>query len=430
MVALTHKTRLARVAPLALALAGCKGPGAELEQARAVGTLARAGAFAPLGPGERGFVLRAGKVFTMDAEDRVLAPGMVLVRDGRIEAVGTSFDVPQGFELVDCGERWLTPGLVDLHTHIHAGGFGDINDMVMPVNPEYRSAPALVPGNELIQRAVAGGVTTLFGIPGSGTSLSGAGVLYKPKLASTYEEGVLRDPGGVKIAQDSNPQRGAGDLGVSRAGLSWILEDINDKARAANAEGRREPWLENLQKVHSLEIPVLIHTAGSDGVANTTRMWRGRYPVRSVLSHGCFDAWKVAPFVAAMGMPANNGPRTIEFTSSRNGRITGISKEYADVGVPLVSINTDSPVVPQEELFLQAAMSARYGADGYLMLRAMTIHPAIVFGIDDRVGSLEPGKDADLVARAGNPLDPRAAVDVVWIDGRIEYDRVRDGQKF
>jgi imidazolonepropionase-like amidohydrolase len=418
---------LGRLAPFALALGACQ---ASSRDVHAIDTRAADGAFLALADGEQGFVVRAGKVFTMDADDRVLAPGMVLVRGGRIAAVGASFDLPAGFALVDCGDAWLTPGLVDLHTHIHAGGFGDINDMVLPVNPEYRSSPTVVPGNEQIQRAVAGGVTTLFGIPGSGTSLSGASVLYKSKLHSSYEAGVLHDPGGIKVAQDSNPQRGAGDLGASRAGLAWILEDVNDKARAANAQQRRDPALQNLQRVHARELPILIHTAGSDGVANTARMWRGRYPVRSVLSHGCFDAWKVAPFVAEMGMPTNNGPRTIEFTSSRNGRITGITKQYADAGVPLLSINTDSPVVPQEELFLQAAMSARYGADGYLMLRAMTIHPAVAFGIDDRVGSLEPGKDADLVVRRGDPLDPRAAVDVVWIDGRVEYDRARDGQKF
>ncbi len=388
------------------------------------------GAFAALAPGDSGVVLRAQKVFTMDAENRVLSPGMVLVRNGKIGAVGQSFDVPVGFEVIDYGPSWLTPGLVDLHTHIHANGFGDINDMVLPVNPEFRASATVIPGNPMLARAIAGGVTTLFGIPGSGTSMGGVGVLYKPKLNCTYEGGVLHDPGGIKVAQDSNPQRGAGDLGASRAGLAWILEDINDKARAANAQGRRDPQLENLMKVHARELPILIHTAGSDGVANTARMWRGHYKVRSVLSHGCFDAWKVAPYIAKMGMPSNNGPRTIEYSSSRNGRITGISAEYIEVGVPLVSINTDSPVVPEEELFLQAAMSARYGADGYTMLRAMTIHPAIAFGIEDRVGSLEVGKDADLVVRQGDPLDPRAAVEVVWIDGRIEYDSARDGQVF
>ena len=86
--------------------------------------------------------------------------------------------------------------------------------------------------------------------------------------------------------------------------------------------------------------------------------------------------------------------------------------------------------MPQEELFLQGAMSARLGADSYTMLRAMTIHPARSFGIDKRVGSLEPGKDADIVLRAGSPLDPRAQVELVLIDGQIQYDRKRDGQWF
>jgi len=412
----------------ALGLCACRSTATPDSGAR--DTLASPGALRALAQGDSGVVIRAEKVFTMDAQDHVFAPGMLLVRNGKIEAVGASFPVPEGFEVVDYGSAWLTPGSVDLHTHIHAGGFGDINDMVLPVNPEFRASASMTPGNPLIQRAIAGGVTTLFGIPGSGTSMGGVGILYKPKLHDSYESGVLHDPGGIKVAQDSNPQRGAGDLGVSRAGLSWILEDVNDKARAALAQGRKDPRLENLMKVHAGELPILIHTAGSDGVANTTRMWRGKYHVRSVLSHGCFDAWRVAPYVAKMGMPANNGPRTIEYVSTRDGRFTGIAKEYLDAGVPLVSINTDSPVVPEEELFLQAAMSARYGADGYTMLRAMTIHPAMAFGIDDRVGSLEPGKDADLVLRTGDPLDPRAAVETVWIDGHLEYDRARDGQVF
>jgi imidazolonepropionase-like amidohydrolase len=86
--------------------------------------------------------------------------------------------------------------------------------------------------------------------------------------------------------------------------------------------------------------------------------------------------------------------------------------------------------MPQEELFLQGAVSARLGADAYEMLKAVTIHPARVFGLDERVGSLEPGKDADIVVRTGDPLDPRAAVECVFIDGRVEYDRRRDGQWF
>jgi imidazolonepropionase-like amidohydrolase len=116
--------------------------------------------------------------------------------------------------------------------------------------------------------------------------------------------------------------------------------------------------------------------------------------------------------------------------STRDGRITGTAAKYLAAGAKDLSLNTDSPVMPQEELFLQGAMSARYGADDYLMLRGCTIAPARVFGLDDRVGSLEVGKDADIVLHNGSPLDPRARVERVYIDGVLQYDRQRDGQWF
>ena len=163
---------------------------------------------------------------------------------------------------------------------------------------------------------------------------------------------------------------------------------------------------------------------------NTARMWRQTYDTISTVSHGSFDGWKAARALAEMGMPVNHGPRTMDYQSSRNGRINGSSAEFAAAGVPLFSLNTDSPVVSEEEFFLQGAMSARYGGDSYFMLRAMTIHPAQVFRIDHRVGSLEVGKDGDVVVRTGDPLDPRAAVELVLIDGKTEYDRKRDKQLF
>jgi imidazolonepropionase-like amidohydrolase len=363
-----------------------------------------------------------GKLLTVDDSDQVFSPGMLLVEAGKIRYVGAPVEVPEGYRSFELARAWAAPGMVDLHTHIHTGGWGDINDMVNAVNPEYRTSPTIRPGNNFIQRGCAGGVTTLFGIPGSGTNISGFGVLYKSKSGPAYEDAVLADPGGMKVAQDSNPQRRAGDFGATRAGMGWILEDVNDRAIAAARNGG-DPALDQLSRVHSGELPVLIHTAGSQGVVNTARMWRERYGTRAVLSHGSFDGWKAALAVAATGMPVNHGPRTMDFVSSRNGRINGSGAAYIDAGVPLFSLNTDSGVVPQEELFLQGAMTARYGAEPYQMLRALTIHPAKAFGIDDRVGSLEPGKDADIVIYDGDPIDPRSAVQLVFIDGAIEYDR-------
>ena len=175
-------------------------------------------------------------------------------------------------------------------------------------------------------------------------------------------------------------------------------------------------------------VPVLIHCAGSDGVAATVRMWRVNYPTRSVLSHGSFDGYKLASWVAEMGMPVNHGPRTMDYYSTRSGRLEASAYEYWKSGGPNFSLNTDSQIVPEEEFFLQGAMSARGGADAYQMLRALTIHPAKALGIDARVGSLEAGKDADIVIWTGDPLDPRNRVELVIIDGEVQYDRKKDGQ--
>jgi imidazolonepropionase-like amidohydrolase len=384
---------------------------------------------ADLGPEDEGVALRCGRVLTVDAEDQVFDPGLILVKNGRIAYVGKTRDIPRGYRVEDHPDLWAAPGMVELHAHILGPG-RDINDMVYPVNAELRVSAALVPGNADIRRACAGGVTTLYGIPGSGTSIGGFGVVFKARTHATYDEAVVRDPGGMKVAQSYNPERRAGDLGATRAGLSWILEQYNEEARAMNREGTSTPALENLQKIHNRELPVLIHSAGSDGYPAAARMWQVKNGVRAVLSHGCFDAHLTAPWIVGTGVPLNVGPREIDFASTHDGRITGVAARYLAAGAKDLSLCTDSPVVPQEELFLQGAVAARYGADSYTMLRAVTIAPARVFGLDDSVGSLEVGKDADIVLRTGDPLDPRSRVERVFIDGRVEYDRRHDGQWF
>ncbi|MEM9379464.1 MAG: amidohydrolase family protein [Planctomycetota bacterium] len=376
-------------------------------------------------------VLHVGKVLTMNDADDVVAPGMLVLEGGKIAYAGPIVERPDLPEPVVDAAAWAAPGFVDLHTHIHGGGFGDINDMVRAVNPELRAAPAYRPNNPLIQVGRAGGVTTLFGIPGSGTNMGGFGIVYKSRATGGFPASVVRDPGGLKVAQDSNPQgRNATDFGVSRAGMEWNLRDVNQRAAAMRDQGRRDVTLENLAKVLARELPVLIHTAGSEGVVNAARMWKVKHGATAVVSHGSFDGWKSAQALAEAGIPVNHGPRTIDYFSSREGRIVGSGAEFVAAGVQLFSLNTDSSVIPQETFFLQGSMSARYGADPYLMLRALTIHPAQSFDLADRVGSLEVGKDADVVLWDGDPLDPRSAVRCVYIDGDLEYDRERDGQLF
>ncbi|MEY2785868.1 MAG: hypothetical protein RL277_2080 [Planctomycetota bacterium] len=380
--------------------------------------------------GDTGHAIVVSKVIACDDGDSVYSPGLVVTRNTKIEYVGPVREVPAGYAYHDFRSAIAVPGMVDLHSHVQSGGFGDTNDMVMPVNPEYRASSALRPSNRLVKLACAAGVTTLFGIPGSGTSMSGFGILYKTKTSGTFEDCVLRNPGGLKVAQAYNPERRAGDLGQTRAGLAWILEDVNAMALGATRQGRNDPALVNLQRVHSRDLPILIHCAGSDSFPAAARMWQEKYGTRCVLSHGCFDAHATAPYIVETGAPINAGPRTMDYLSTRDGRITGTAAVYLAAGARNLSLNTDAPVMPQEELFLQGAMSAHLGADSYQMLRAVTIHPARSFGIDDRVGSLESGKDADVVITTGDPLDPRSRVELVLIDGQIQYNRGAEGQLF
>ena len=177
----------------------------------------------PLAPGEEGWALRCAKVLTCDDDDHMYARGLILVRGSKIAYVGPERAIPGGYTLLDLDAGWAAPGMVELHSHIHSGGFGDTNDMVVPVNPEFRACTAFRPSNPAVRVACAGGVTTLYGIPGSGTSMSGFGLLYKSKTQATYDEAVVQSVAGMKIAQSYNPERGAGDFGLTRAGLSWIL---------------------------------------------------------------------------------------------------------------------------------------------------------------------------------------------------------------
>ncbi|HED65837.1 MAG TPA: hypothetical protein ENJ09_09815 [Planctomycetes bacterium] len=386
---------------------------------------------------EAGLAIRVGKLLTMDDADRVFDPGMILVEAGRITYVGEPIEVPDSFRRIDEPRLWAFPGLVDLHTHIHATGWFDLNDMVVPLSQDLRATPAFEPHEPRLAYALAAGVTSLFGIPGSGTSIGGFGLFYKSKSSGTFEDVVFKDPGGMKSAFNFNPQRSR-DLGASWAGLTWNVQHLCDalvaRADLDSTGNHADPadWeTENLERVLAGDLPVLVHCASAEGVAGVVRMWRLRYDTAAVVSHGSWDGHLAAAFCAATDTPVNHGPRVLNFTSMRReGRVQGGAEAFLAAGVPNFSLNTDSPIVPEEELFLQGSMSARLGADAYAMLQALTSHPADSFLVGDRIGSLEVGKDADIVLSTGDPLDPRSRVEFVFIDGEVQYSARDDGQLF
>lgn len=383
-------------------------------------------------------VLRAAKALTCSwTTNEVIRDAALVIVDGRIAAIGpaSEVEVPAGAEVIDYGDRWLIPGMIDLHSHV-GGSRGDINDTVYQLNSELRVAPAVIPNNASLHRPLAAGVTTILFIPGSGSNMGGTGVLMKLGF-DRYEDALVRDPGSLKIAQGDNPKRWG--YGMQRTMMNWNLRHRLRRGRAyARAwqaydagEGpkpQRELELDVFRELYSDRTQISTHTQYYQLVLMTLTMLARDFALPTYVDHGSFDSYKTAPLAEKLGVAAILGPREIMAPRPprfpTGGRIIGTAWGYQENGKVDIGFNTDAPVVPQEELPLQAAMGVRYGMRNDLGqgLRGLTIIPARVSGLAHRVGSLEVGKDADIVVTTGDPIDPRTAFDATWIEGRCVYD--------
>ncbi len=237
----------------------------------------------------------------------------------------------------------------------------------------------------------------------------------------------------MKIAQAYNPERRGGDLGRTRMGMSWMLRDFLRKAKEYTLawqgyqKGQRsdrpeeKPELEQAKRAFEGAIPTLVHTAGACDVMATARIFHDEFHLWTIVSHGCYDGYKVAKEMAKRPVHVNLGPCHQDFSFSQDNKFYGMAAEYASAGVKDLSIVTDSPVVPEEELFYQAAMAVRLGLDEKVGLEAVTINAARAIGIENRVGSIEVGKDADLIIKGGSLLDVTIPVDMVFVNGEIAY---------
>lgn len=393
--------------------------------------LAIAGPARAQAPADRNgpWLIHGAKVLPMDGPP--IERGEVLVVDGKIAAVGTELKTPPATERIEIDGGLVMPGIVELHCHVGVSG-GDINDLVLPHNMDLRTLDLVLQDSEELERAVEAGVTTALIIPGSGSTIGGLGTLVKT-AGPSFEERVIRYPGALKIAlhaRGGNPARRAGDLGSGRLGLHKMLKvvmrDAKDyhEAMVAFEEGRSSdkpkfnPRLDPLRGLWRKEYPVIFHAYGQNDTMTAIRIMKWGLDADIVISHGVYDSFKIADVLAKTGVPMNIGPRQFEFDDAT---YVGNAAALHRAGVP-VSICTDAPVVPQEELQVQAAMACRLGLPTEAALRGLTIEPAKAIGIDDRVGTLTPGKDADICVFPGDPIDPRNAPSLVMVDGRLVVD--------
>jgi imidazolonepropionase-like amidohydrolase len=389
------------------------------------------------------YVFKAAKVIIGNSDP--INAGVVITQNSKILWVGKEADakIPGDAEVFDLGDAWIVPGLVDLHCHIMGTTSRDFNDTVHPTNAELRTLDMVTTHHASARKALAGGVSTVLFIPGSGSNMGGFGTLTKTH--GTAEEALLRFPGSLKIAQAGNPERRSGDLGYSRMGMNEGLrrtlreghtyyqawEDY-DAGKGPKPEVRAD--LEYLRGLFRHEYPVTVHTQIYQVVLQTLRELRIEFGLWTVIDHGTFDAYRLSGESQRVGVPVCNGPRQYHFDRDQSkfiglaaawyaGGRHGWREKVKGVGRDGIAVNTDSPVVPEEQLTLQCAMAVRLGLPWDIGIRAITINPATFIGASHRVGSIESGKDADLGIWSGDPLDPSNHVKMMIVNGRIAYKR-------
>lgn len=370
-----------------------------------------------------------------------IAGGTVLIENGKISAVGDSVAVPDGARVVDAAGSWVLPGFIEAHGHVgvseEAEGWAgqDTNEMTEPVTAHVRAIDAINPADLGFRDAISGGVLAVNVNPGSGNPIGGQTVALKC-WGRTVDQMTLRQPSGMKAALGENPKRVYGEqkktpstrLGTAAVIRAALVDAANYLQRIDAEQAKPEPErrpvdrdlkLEALGRVLRREIPWRQHCHRADDIATAIRI-ADEFGYDLVIDHGT-EAHLLADIIAARDIPVIIGPLlTSRSKVELRNRSMANPGRLARAGVT-IAITTDHPVVPINFLVHQAALAVKDGLDRDTALRALTIHPARIAGIDDRLGSLEPGKDGDVVIWSGDPLDVLSRAERAFIDGAEVY---------
>jgi imidazolonepropionase-like amidohydrolase len=373
--------------------------------------------------------------YVVPVEGDPIEGGTVLIQDGKITAIGRDVDVPAGVPTVDAGGGWVLPGFVESHGHLgvheEAEGWAgqDTNEMTDPNGARLRALDAINPADLGFADALSGGVTTVVIKPGSGNPIGGQTVAVKC-WGRSVEDMLLKEPVSVKSALGENPKRVYGEqkkLPSTRQGVAAVIRDAFMKAqdykakRAAAGDDpfERDGTMEILVRVLDGELPWCQHTHRADDIATALRL-ADEFGYRVVINHGT-EGHLLADVLAERNVPVIIGPlfttRSKVELRQRSLRNPGI---LARAGVKL-AITTDHPVVPIHFLVHQATLAVKEGLDRTEALRSITVNPARIMGLDDRVGSLRPGLDGDVVIWSGDPLDVMSRALRVFVSGREVY---------
>lgn len=379
-------------------------------------------------------VFEGAKIIPISGDE--IENGVLVVQDGEILDVGAEgeVDVPSNAEVHDVSGKVIMPGLIDTHSHI---GDGDGGDRSAALHPDVRITDAINPRSDSFKKALAGGITSVNVMPGSGHLMSGQTAYLKLREAKKIEDMLfVEDPdeepaGGLKMANGTNPI-GENPFPGTRAKSASMVRELFTEAqeyqqKIEEADGdeskmpERDIGMETLVEVLEGDRIVHNHTHRHNDIMTAIRLAE-EFGYRMVLQH-VSEAWKVADEIAEADIPAS-----IIVLDSPGGKLEATDIKY-DNGAELeeagasFGYHTDDSVTDSRVFLRSAAFGVREGLSRETALEAMTIRNAEMMDIQDRTGTLEEGKDADFIILSGDPLSVYTLIEQTWVEGQIRFDR-------
>lgn len=389
--------------------------------------------------------------------------GVVIVKDGKIVSIaslekGADYNAPDGTTVIDCKGKTIMPGIVDTHSHV--GGIGAA-DGSGTIQPSVRVSDSLNPFDSGFRRVVAGGLTTINVMPGSGHLMGGQTIYMKMRMKDGKPAKRMEDlavfidddgvAGGMKMANGTNPMRDPPFSGTRGKSAAMVREqyikaqeygvkvkEYQDKLAKAKADGKSEEEInkikppardlgyEAMDEVLSGKRIVHHHTHRADDIATVMRLSK-EFGFRVVLHH-VSEAWKVADEIAAAQKEGKVLGCSVIVVDSPGGKLEAAEMSFATAATlekagVRVAFHTDDWITDSRIFLRSAALGVRAGMSRAGALRAMTLSGAEMLDLQKRVGSLEPGKDADLIILSGDPLSVYTHVEQTWVEGNKVFDR-------
>ena len=382
-------------------------------------------------------LIKNALIYTME-KDEIIKNGDILIENGKIIKIEKDIHVDSA-NVIDADGKLVLPGFIDAHCHLGMweDGIGfegaDGNESTNPITPHLRAIDAINPMDRTFEEAREAGVTLVATGPGSANVIGGMFTAIKT-YGNRIDDMIVKDPIAMKCAFGENPKRVYNDKKVSPSTRMAIAAELRNalyttkeylnKKEAAGEDVSKMPDFdmkkEALIPVLKKEMPLKAHAHRADDILTAIRIAK-EFDLNLTLDH-CTEGHLIVEHLIKEGYPAIVGPSLSERSKFELKNLTFDTPGILSKAGMKIAIMTDAPVIPLQYLPMAAALSVKSGMDENEALKAITINPAEILGLEETVGSIKVGKDADIVIWHEHPFKLEAKPSTVIINGEIVYE--------